>query len=198
MGKNGIGKSCLLKTIVGLLSLKAGEIFLHGNNISKFSPLELSKTISVVLTEKVHVEFLKVSELIALGRSPYLNSRGVINNEDLKIIKDIVRLLKIESLENFFFQDLSDGQKQKVLIARALAQNPKILILDEPTTFLDIQSRTDLMLSLKNVAIEKNISILLSSHDADLATKFADRVWHINSDQQLKDIAIADLKNIFS
>lgn len=180
MGENGIGKSCLLQSIVGLIPVISGEVTILNKSLKSYSSIELAQTVAVVLTEKVHIDFIKVFELISLGRSPYLNSSGVLNKKDEKLVSDAIELLKIDTLRDCYFSDLSDGQKQKVMIARALAQDPKILILDEPTTHLDIPSRIELMKILRNIIQQKNISIILSSHDAELVLEFADAIWYIN------------------
>jgi iron complex transport system ATP-binding protein len=198
MGENGVGKSCLLKTISALLPLKAGTILLLDKNLETYSAIELAKTVAVVLTEQVQIDFLKVHELIALGRSPYLNFRGMLNKSDLDVLDRVMALLNIEELRNKFFSELSDGQKQKVLMARALAQGPKILVLDEPTTFLDIPSRKDLMNILRKISNEQGISILYSSHDAELASEFADLAWHIDSKGSMKETTTRDIKDLFS
>jgi iron complex transport system ATP-binding protein len=198
MGKNGSGKSCLLKTISALIPLKSGSILLLDKNIANYSAIELAKTVSVVLTEAVQVEFLKVHELIALGRSPYLNNSGSLAKADIEALDKIIRLMNIEDLRQKFFSELSDGQKQKVLIARALAQEPQLLILDEPTTFLDIPSRKDLMNTLRKIVSDQNISILYSSHDAELACEFADLAWLIDSKGAMKETTPQEVKKIFS
>jgi iron complex transport system ATP-binding protein len=197
MGKNGIGKSCLLQTISGLLPLKSGEMKLNGRDLKDFTIKELAQTLAVVLTEKVHVDFLKVIELVSLGRSPFLNQRGHLAQHDQNYINEVMDLMNISMLKNLYLSDLSDGQKQKVMIARALAQDPQLLILDEPTTFLDIPSKLELMNLLKKIAVEKNIAILLSSHDADLACEFSDHIWHINHLGQMSQELPADARKNF-
>lgn len=197
MGENGIGKSCLLKSIAGFLPLKKGKISINGQGVASFSSKEFAQTIAVVLTEKIHIDFLKVSELVALGRSPYLNAYGIMTKQDLDYVEEVIDLLNIKELRNLYFSDLSDGQKQKVLIARALAQDPKILILDEPATYLDIPSRVDLMKTLKKISYEKGIGIIFSTHDADLAHEFSNQIWHIDNKRQLNEEIPADVKKLF-
>jgi iron complex transport system ATP-binding protein len=198
MGENGSGKSCLLKTISALIPLKSGSILLLDKNIENYSAIELAKTVSVVLTEAVNVDFLRVHELIALGRSPYLNKSGILAKADLEALDKIIRLMNIDDLIQKYFSEISDGQKQKVLIARALAQEPQLLILDEPTTFLDIPSRNDLMNTLRKIVSDQNISILYSSHDAELACEFADLTWLIDAKGSMKEMTPLEAKKIFS
>lgn len=198
MGENGVGKSCLLKTIATLIPQKSGKITFLDRGLETYSTLELAQNLSVVLTEKVQIDFLKVHELIALGRSPYINNRGTLAPQDLSIIDEVIKLMNIEVLRNNYFQELSDGQKQKVLISRALAQVPQLLILDEPTTFLDIPSRKDLMNSLRIITSEKSVSILYSTHDAELASEFADNVWYIDRQGSSIETTPQNAKKLFS
>jgi iron complex transport system ATP-binding protein len=198
MGENGAGKSCLLKTISGLLKKKSGSIFIKNIEIDELSLIEIAQTIAVVLTEKVQVDFLTVYELVSLGRSPFLNNSSILSANDLKIVEDALEIINISELRNCYFQQLSDGQKQKVMIGRALAQTPQILILDEPTTFLDIPTRLELMKNLKFIAQEKNIAILISSHDAGLAKEFADSILYINNSHELNEVSPIEVNNLFS
>ena len=177
MGVNGAGKSCFLKTLSGLLSPISGQIKIHSKSYQQFTPVELAKHVAVVLTERFHAEYLRIDELVALGRSPYTNWLGKLETRDEKIIQDVMEIIGIQSLSHRLFMELSDGQKQKALIARAVVQEPSLLILDEPTTFLDIPSKIELMKLLKAICECKNTGILFSSHDLDLVEKFADKIW---------------------
>lgn len=197
MGENGIGKSCLLKSIAGFLPLKAGKIVINDRELTSFSSKELARNLAVVLTEKIHIDFLKVSELVSLGRSPFLNAYGTMTKYDEDCVDDVLDLLNIKELSNTYFSDLSDGQKQKALIGRALAQDPKILILDEPTTYLDIPSRAELMKTLKNISNEKNIGIIFSTHDAELANEFSNHIWYIDNASQFKEETPSNVKKLF-
>ena len=182
MGVNGAGKSCLLKSIAHLIDLKSGMINLEGKNIQSYSRNELAQIISIVLTEKFHVDYLRVDELIALGRSPFTNWRGELTPKDQTLISKVISQVGIESLQGQLFSELSDGQKQKTLIARALVQDPQLLILDEPTTYLDIPSKIELIKLLKKITRENNISVLLSTHDLDLVQDFVDQIWLMGLD----------------
>jgi iron complex transport system ATP-binding protein len=182
MGVNGAGKSCLLKTIGNLISAKEGTIKILGRNLSEYTALDYAKVASLVLTEKFQVDFLQVSELIYLGRSPFTNWRGEIKNTDREIVNKIMDQVGIRNLEECYFSELSDGQKQKVLIARALAQEPKLLILDEPTTYLDIPSKIELIKLLKKIAKENDVTVLMSTHDLELVEPNADQIWLMGSD----------------
>lgn len=182
IGVNGAGKSCLLKTIGRLIDSHKGVIKLNGKNINDYSNLEFAQTVSLVLTEKFHVDYLKVDELISLGRSPYTGWSGDLRETDSEFVLKVINQIGLFQLKDKFFSELSDGQKQKVLIARALAQNPKLLILDEPTTYLDIPSKIDLIKLLKKIAIENNVAVIMSTHDLELVEKYVDQIWLMGAD----------------
>ncbi|MBY0415105.1 MAG: ABC transporter ATP-binding protein [Bdellovibrionales bacterium] len=180
MGINGVGKSCFLKTLTSLNPILGGELKVSGKSYADILPNEMAKTMAVVLTDKIQTDYLRVSELLSLGLSPHTNFWGALSSEDEKTLQEIVNLLKIESINDRFFSDLSDGQKQKVLLARALAQKPSFLFLDEPTTYLDIPAKIELMKLLKNLS-EKNIAVFFSTHDLNLVESVVDQIWLIDS-----------------
>jgi iron complex transport system ATP-binding protein len=182
MGINGVGKSCLLKTITGLNAPISGDLKIDNKTYKDHTNLEMAKTLAVVLTEKVQVDFLRVEELISLGRSPHTNFWGDLEENDNQILNDVVKLLKIDSIYDRYFSDLSDGQKQKVLLARALVQGPRYLFLDEPTTYLDIPSKIELMKILGIISHEKKVGVLFSTHDLDLIKNAVDQIWLVDSE----------------
>lgn len=182
MGINGVGKSSLLRTLTGLTQPLSGQLSIDKKNYSDLSPIDLAQSVSVVLTDKVHIDYLRVDELIELGRSTHSNYWGKLSKEDKNVFLEISSLLKIDSIKDKFFSDLSDGQKQKVLLARALAQSPKYLFLDEPTTYLDIPSKLELMSLLKNLSQEKSIAVFFSTHDWTLVENTVDKVWLIDAE----------------
>lgn len=182
MGINGVGKSCFLKTITGLNPLIKGELALDESPYSTYSELDLAKKISVVLTDRVQVDYLRVFELIMLGRSPYTNFWGEVSPEDMRAVNDIIKMLNIESITERFFSDLSDGQKQRALLARALVQSPDYLFLDEPTTYLDIPSKIELMKILRSVSQDKCVGVLFSTHDLSLVENVVDQIWLVDSE----------------
>jgi len=177
MGINGVGKSCLLKTIAGLIKSQAGNVYIDHKDLADYPLKELAQKLAIVLTEKIQVDFLKVAQLVAMGRSPYTNWSEYLSDKDNDIILDSLTTLGLNELSEKYFSELSDGQKQKAMIARALAQTSKILLLDEPTTYLDIPSKIELMKALKKISVEKNLAIILSTHDLDLVQDYADQVW---------------------
>lgn len=193
LGINGIGKSCLLKTIARLQSEKAGNILLENSDISLFTAAELSRKIGVVLTEKFHIEYLTVFELVSFGRAPYTGRNGALGAEDKAVVEQVLIQTGISELSSRFFSELSDGQKQKVLIARALAQQPELLILDEPTTYLDIPSKIELIQLLRKLTKENKITVLLSTHDLDLIKSYVDVFWLMGKDGVFSEGSPEDL-----
>jgi len=182
MGINGAGKSCLLRTLTNIQSPLAGTVMMDAKNFSDYSNIEIAKMMAVVLTEKVHVDFLRVKELLILGRSPHTNFWGNLSSKDHEHLSHVAQLLKIDSISDRYFSDLSDGQKQKVLLARALVQNPRFLFLDEPTTYLDIPSKIELMKILKVVSHEKKVGVLFSTHDLNLVDQVVDQIWLVDAE----------------
>lgn len=166
VGRNGTGKSTLLKTIAGLIPPLAGEI-------------SALKEVAIVLTQVPDLPNTTVFELVSYGRIPYLNLFAKLREEDKKAVTEAIETVGIKELTNRKISQLSDGEKQKAMIARALAQGSEILLLDEPSAFLDYPSKHELMSLLKNLAHEKNKAVLLSTHDLDLVNKYADKVWEV-------------------
>lgn len=176
IGANGIGKSTLLRTITGLQNPISGTILLDGEPLQKMSASEIAKKISVVLTEKLPPSNLTVYELVASGRHPYTNWIGSLAPQDKKCIDDAIQITGIESLVNKKSHQLSDGQLQTVMIARALAQDTPIIVLDEPSTHLDIVHKAKLFRLLKKLAHEQQKAILFSTHDIELALETSDEI----------------------
>jgi iron complex transport system ATP-binding protein len=176
VGINGIGKSTLLKTITGIQKPLEGMVLLNEKNIENYSTTELAQQMSVVLTEKLPPSNLTVFELIALGRQPYTNWLGTLTSEDTEKVNDAIRLTQIEHLIQKKHFEISDGQLQKVLIARALAQDTPLIILDEPTTHLDLLHKFSLLQLLQKLAKETQKCILFSTHDIDLAIQLCDEM----------------------
>jgi iron complex transport system ATP-binding protein len=176
IGQNGIGKSTFLKTLTGILKPLNGSISILEKNILTWDETEFAKNVSVVLTEKIPLSNLTVYELVALGRQPYTNWLGRLSKEDFKKIEDALVLTELKTLENKKIVEISDGQMQRVLIARALTQDTPIIILDEPTTHLDLYHKVTLIKLLKRLANTKNKCILFSTHDVDLAIQLADEM----------------------
>lgn len=178
VGANGIGKSTLLRTTAGFLKPISGQVLLDGvTDIHALSSSELSKSISVVLTERTDVEYLSVYDAVSFGRMPYTGMLGALNGEDQLIIEKSLALTGVEHLKNRTLDTLSDGQRSRVMIAKALAQQTPVILLDEPSAFLDYPGKEELMLLLRSLAHNENKAILISSHDIDMVKRYADLFW---------------------
>jgi len=185
LGENGAGKSTLLRTLSGLQSPLSGDILLYGKNISKYKEHELSTLLGLVLTDKTTTGGLTVSELVGLGRYPYTGFFGKLTSKDYRIIEQAMIDVNIAHKSKSYVAELSDGERQKVMIAKALAQECPIIILDEPTAFLDVVNRIEIMNLLHNLAIKQNKTILLSTHDIEISLILADRLWLLGKDKNL-------------
>ena len=179
IGENGIGKSTLLKTLTGFLPKLKGSLVLGNRDIESFSQRELARQVSIVLTQKPDVQNLTIEEIIGLGRSPYTGFFGRLRAEDRKVVDDAIATMGIEKLRGRMIQTLSDGERQKVMIAKALAQETPVILLDEPTAFLDFPSKAETFQSLQRMAHERDKLILLSTHDLELAVRFADSLLEV-------------------
>ena len=180
IGANGIGKSTLLRTLSAFQPPLSGEIFIDSESpipLSTLTDKQLSRLIGVVLTEKPDVQNMTVFELVGLGRSPYTGFWGRLNEEDKEVVKESLRLVGIESLQDRLIQTLSDGERQKTMIAKALAQQTPVIYLDEPTAFLDYPSKVEMLTLLRHLARETGKTIFLSTHDMELALQIADELW---------------------
>jgi iron complex transport system ATP-binding protein len=168
IGSNGAGKTTLLQSIIGVVSPLKGLVEINSRSISSFDRMEKAKTISFVGSKFDGVDFLRIREYINLGRSPYTNAFGRLVDKDHLIVSEAIKLLQIEYLEPKFTTELSDGERQLTAIARAIAQQTDIIILDEPTAFLDYANRKKVMVLMKKIATELNKCIIVSSHDLEL------------------------------
>jgi len=187
VGANGIGKSTLLRTLTGIQKPIDGEVLLHKKNLKSYETLELAQNLSLVLTEKLPPSNLTVFELIALGRQPYTNWLGKLSDEDISTVNLVMKLTQIEHLVQKKHFEISDGQLQKVMIARALAQETSIIILDEPTTHLDLFHKVSVFKLLKKLSQETNKCILFSTHDIDLAIQLSDEMIVMTEENIVQD-----------
>lgn len=176
VGVNGIGKSTLLRTLTGVQNTLSGTIFLNGKHLQAFTNIEVAKVMSVVLTERIVTKNLSVFEIIALGRHPYTNWLGNLHKIDHAMINTAMSQTNIEDLKHKKCFELSDGQLQKVMIARALAQDTDLIILDEPTTHLDMYHKVSALKLLQNLVKDTGKTILFSSHEIDLAIQLCDKM----------------------
>ena len=176
VGPNGAGKSTLLKTLIGQLPVIAGEVSLCGQDIKRIGEKEIARLCAAVLTEKPSPELMTCAEVAEAGRYPYTGRLGLLRKEDREKAEEAMRLTGTWELWDRPFRQVSDGQRQMVLLSRALCQEPRLLVLDEPTSFLDIRHKLDFLLLLRSLARERRLAIILSLHELDLAQKFSDRV----------------------
>ncbi|MFK8060151.1 MAG: ABC transporter ATP-binding protein [Polaribacter sp.] len=183
LGKNGIGKSTLLRTISKVQKPISGTIFLNDKNLDTYTEKELSTQLSLVLTERLPESQLTVFEIVALGRQPYTNWIDALSDEDLKKVDVAIKQTEIEHLKHKRFYELSDGQLQRVLIARALAQDTEVIILDEPTAHLDMHHTINIFSLLKKLVTETSKTIIISSHEVNLAIKLSDEIVVFTDDK---------------
>lgn len=180
-GVNGAGKSTLLKTLSGLLRPIGGKVLLFGKDILSYTPAALSRLVSLVLTDRPDDFYLTVYETVAAGRSPHTGFWGRLMQNDHTIISKSLEFVGVSHLKDRLLNSISDGERQKVMIAKALAQDTPIIILDEPAAFLDFPSKIELMQLLRRLAQEQQKTILFSSHDLDLIIRTVDQVWLIGN-----------------
>ncbi|CCQ93359.1 ABC transporter related [[Clostridium] ultunense Esp] len=181
LGPNGCGKSTILKTIIDHIKRLDGSITVLGKDLNVLSNKDRAKEMSIVLTEKISPEMMTAEEVVATGRYPYTNHFGKLTDEDWKIINESIEIVDGQSLRHKEFKALSDGEKQRVMIARAICQESDIMVLDEPTSFLDIRFKIDLLNILGKLSLDKNKTIIMSLHEIDLVPKIADKVLLIKN-----------------
>lgn len=177
IGRNGIGKSTLLRTLANLQKSLAGEILIKGAEINELKRIEAARIISFVSTEPVRIANLKVFDLVALGRFPHTNWAGRLKQHDRKLVQGAIRLAGLEGFEQKSVAEISDGERQRVMIARTLAQETDIVILDEPTAFLDLPGKYEIVRILNDLAANTGKTIIFSTHDLNIAMHRADKIW---------------------
>lgn len=177
LGRNGAGKSTLMRTIAGLQNALSGVALLEGDDIAALRPQTRAQRIAVVLTERFASPGLTVDDVVAMGRSPFTDWRGKLSVEDRGIAREALERAGAAVFAGRLFDDLSDGERQRVMIARAIAQTPRLMVLDEITAFLDLPGRVETMALLRDHARSSGAIVLLSSHDLDLSLQLADSVW---------------------
>ena len=192
LGCNGIGKSTLLRTLSAFQPALGGDVMINCElritnyelrSLSSFTDKELSRLIGIVLTEKPDVRNMTIEDLVGMGRSPYTGFWGTLTADDRQIVAEAIGMVGIESLRGRMIHTLSDGERQKVMIAKTLAQQTPIIYLDEPTAFLDYPSKVEMMQLLRRLAHEQQKTIFLSTHDVELALQLADRLWLMEPNQ---------------
>ena len=176
VGPNGSGKSTILKSLIRELALLGGTVYLDGRDSSRLSAAETARTLAVMMTGRIAPERMTCWDVAAAGRYPYTGRLGILGAEDREKVCEALALVHAEELADRDFTCISDGQRQRVLLARAICQQPRVLILDEPTSFLDIRYKLELLTILKNLVRERSVAVVLSLHELDLAQKISDRV----------------------
>ncbi|MFC1641227.1 ABC transporter ATP-binding protein [Myxococcota bacterium] len=193
LGPNGAGKSTLLRTLSGLQVPLQGEVLLDGCPLGELPPRRVAQCLSLALTERVAVGALPVWSLVALGRHPYTGWSGRLSQEDESVVQGAIQAMGIGHLAFRPMSELSDGERQKAMIARALAQQPRVMILDEVTAYLDLPHRVELMQLLRELARQRGCSVLLSSHDLDLSLRHADHLWLLSGEGKMREGIPEDL-----
>lgn len=193
LGPNGAGKSTLLRTLAGLQPSLSGTVEIQGENAARFKPIERAKKLSLVLTGSIRPANLNVYSLISLGRYPYTGWLGKLSTNDKEIIQEAIEATGVQLFLNRKVDQLSDGEAQKVMIARALAQDTPLIILDEPTAHLDLPNRIELMRMLHRLTAKASKGILISTHDLDLALQVSDEIWVLKTDGEMHKGAPEDM-----
>ena len=176
IGPNGAGKSTILKTLARRLAPVAGTVLLDGKMLPAMAENELAKRLSIVTTERVRAELMSSREVVATGRYPYTGRLGILSEHDRAVVDEAMALTHVTELRDAPFEQISDGQRQRVMLARALCQEPEVLLLDEPTSFLDVRYKVEFLTTLKTLAREKRIAVVMSLHELDCAARVSDTV----------------------
>ena len=183
IGPNGAGKTTILKSIIRQLDLIGGAVYIDGRDASAFSGNEFARQLSVVLTERVKPEMMTCGDVESTGRYPYTGKFGVLSKEDKRIVAESMDLVRVGNLKDRDFRQTSDGQKQRVMLARALCQEPSILVLDEPTSFLDIRYKLEFLSIIQKMSRERGLTVIMSLHEIDLAERISDKVACVKGDR---------------
>jgi len=195
IGRNGIGKTTLLRTLAGLLPAAGGSVALDGADLHRMAPAERARQVAVVVTDRLAVPGMRVRDLVATGRHPHTGWWGQRTADDERRIDEALVMADAMPLSDRLVNTLSDGERQRTALARALAQGPKMLLLDEITAFLDLPSRVSVMSRLRRHARASGCLVVLSSHDLELCLQLADRLWLLAGDRQLADGTADELIN---
>lgn len=204
IGPNGAGKSTILKSITKQLQLINGNVRIAGSSIDELSYKDMAKRVSVVLTDRIKTELMTCYDIVATGRYPYTGNLGVLSEKDELKVSEALKMVNAEELGGRDFTRISDGQKQRILLARAICQEPELMVLDEPTSFLDIRYKLELLMILRNLARKNNITVVMSLHEIDLAQKISDKIVCVKGDHiykygRLEDIFDEELiSNLYS
>ena len=176
IGPNGSGKSTILKSITRQLKVVRGNVFFDDTSLLKLPYKELASKMAVVLTDRIKTELMTCHDIVATGRYPYTGRLGILTQEDERLVEEAMQAVHAQELGNRDFNAISDGQKQRVLLARAICQDPDVIVLDEPTSFLDVKYKLELLSILERMARQKKITVIMSLHEIDLAQKISDKI----------------------
>lgn len=180
IGPNGAGKSTVLKSIAGQLALLGGKVYLGGRSLEAMSLKEISQRMAVVLTEKLHTEMMTCEDVVATGRYPYTGRFGILSDADSHAVQEAIELVHMRDIKNQDFGHISDGQKQRVMLARAICQEPEIIILDEPTSYLDVKYKLEFLSILQEMKRKKKLTVIMSLHELELAERVSDKILCLN------------------
>ena len=183
IGPNGCGKSTLLRTAAKQLPMLSGAVFIGGQSLSDTGMNELARKLSILLTERITPELMTCRDVVESGRYPYTGQLGILSDTDKAAAAEAMELTSTVELSGMDFNRISDGQRQRVMLARAICQQPELLILDEPTSYLDIRHKLELLNTLKKLVREKNIAVLMSLHELDLAERVSDKIVCIDGEK---------------
>lgn len=176
IGPNGAGKTTILRSIIRQLHPIAGIVMIRNTAMEKISAAEISRQMAVVLTDRLQTEMMTVEDAVGTGRYPYTGKFGILSKNDHQIVEDVMKLTKIIDIRERLFTKISDGQRQRVMLARALAQQPDIILLDEPTSFLDIKHKLEFLSIIQRLSREKKLTVIMSLHEVELARKISDKI----------------------
>lgn len=186
IGPNGAGKSTILKSITRQLALLGGTVYMGQHPINKMTDKEVARTQSMVMTEQIRPELMSCEDVVSMGRYPYTGSLGILRKEDKDKVREAMELVHATDLAQQDFLKISDGQRQRILLARAICQEPELIVLDEPTSFLDIHHKLELLIILKQMVKEKQIAVIMSLHELELAQKISDTVVCVQGNNIVK------------
>ena len=182
IGPNGAGKSTILKSIARQLELISGVVYIGKDSLKRMKREELAKKMSVVFTEKIKAEMMTCEEVVATGRYPYTGKFGVLSEEDDQIVEEAMELVHVTEIRDRAFEKISDGQKQRVMLARAIAQQPEIVILDEPTSYLDVKYKLEFLSILQELKKKKGLTVIMSLHELELAERVSDQIMCVKGE----------------
>ena len=183
IGPNGAGKSTLLKSLSRQLEPIEGSVYLDDKKLSEMSGSDLSKKVAILFTDRIKGEMMNCYDVVATGRYPYTGYFGVLGAKDREVIENTMKLVKVDDLCDKDFKKISDGQRQRIMLARALCQEPEIVLLDEPTSFLDIRHKLEFLSILEQMKEDKKLTVIMSVHELDIAEKISDRVLCLKGDK---------------